>query len=223
MGIIQQLPLAMATLTSPNRPWFLTVNCAKKRQLETLTWSVAGGTLLPSWVGDGKTYASDWTTADDIAPSSWLQLWQPPATDQVCTFGCTSIDGGSASWTVDCRASALTDPGKPTLFGPTGGPSGLQAGPFSFVFPTTWYIGLPDLVVTPRSYTIGAISVPINGDTFQATSGGPDVSSVTIAGGASSTSFWLRPASPGPRRISIDCTWPHGPKLAGTTIVFNAS
>lgn len=201
MSITAQLPLSVARRADGG---ITTLTVYTSTKTETLTPSASAGSL-------GTVVAPPETSS----PYSWKIPWTAPTSDQVATISVTTnADASSASWSVDCRTS-WPQPGCPTLTGPTSGTHGVQSGPFILAYPSAWFQGMPAITVTPVS--------TVSGDTFQASSGGGNVASVSLSGGSTSVQFWVTPATAGTRRISVACSFPHDASISQTFIVFTAS
>lgn len=176
----------------------ITLSLQTSTKTETLSWAATAGTIANQAGPTGGTDPPYAASAD----------WQVPSSAAVVTITCTSSAGDSVSWVCEVRepADILTAP--PVLTGPATGAAGGQIGPYTLTYAAPWYAVGGPLVVAPIS--------TVAGDRFQASSGGADVGAVTIAGGVATVQFWLRPAGVGPRRLSVACSWPHGPGVPGT-------
>ena len=209
------LPTA-ATLSGPSTGIFGTESTAFTVSVNQPAWT-GGVTVTPGSTSSGDTFqatsgGSNVSSVTIPAGSTSVTFYLMPGgtagnrSISITTSPALSYSGSPITY------NAAVLPTAATLSGPSTGIFGTESTTFTVsVNQPAWTGGV---TVTPGSTS--------SGDTFQATSGGSNVSSVTIPAGSTSVTFYLMPGGTAGNR-SISITTSPALSYSGSPITYNAA
>ena len=181
IGPAQQTTPLTVTLNAPAGYNGVVITPASTGSGDAFQSSVGGGNVTTITIPAGATTGSFYFTPGSTYGSRNISITGT-------SFGTTlTISGSPISYTCTAYTATLSAPS------PAAGIAGMQSGVFTVSLNSPAPSG--GLVIMPAG--------TLSGDTFQATSGGSNVATVTIAQGATSGTFFLKPGGVGTDSISI--------------------
>jgi hypothetical protein len=175
----------------------VTVNLASNNGSDTFQATQGGGNVTSITIPAGSTTVTFYLTPGGTAGNRNISITTSPA---------LTYSGSPITY------SAAAVPTSATLSGPTSGIVGVESTAFTVTVDQPASTG--GVTVTPAS--------SIGSDTFRATSGGGNISTVTIPAGSTTVTFYLTPGgTAGNRSISITTS----PSLtySGSPIIYDVS